>query len=55
LHHPKDLPVIFARKREALANRIDGEYLVRVWMMPVHVKDRGDLIAARAKRRGVER
>lgn len=51
LHHPKDLPVVFSRKREALENRTDGEYLVRIWMMPVHLKDRSDLIAARAKRR----
>ena len=35
LHHPGDLPVLFATRAQALGEREADEYLVRVTVQPV--------------------
>lgn len=39
LHHPADLPVLFASRKAAKENRLSMEYLVTVRVAPLRKKD----------------
>lgn len=40
VRRPGALPVCFASKRDAVANRDPDEYLVKVFVVPARVRDR---------------